>query len=102
MNSPRADLISQARTFLSDPSVATHPISKKLQYLESKGLTPTEIDAALGSLGAISLGGGALKAKSGLREADWRDWFVMVTVGGAVSWVGYRLMQVSKNNQEHA
>lgn len=28
-------------------------------------------------------------------ERDWRDWFIMGVVGGAVGWVGVRLVQVS-------
>lgn len=43
----RMDLISTAVNFLNDPQVKSAPLSKRLAFLESKGLTQEEIDLAL-------------------------------------------------------
>ena len=39
----REDLVSSALTFLSDPNVQVSPLTKRLSFLESKGLTQEEI-----------------------------------------------------------
>lgn len=44
---PREDLVSSAVTFLRDPSVASSPIEKRIEFLKSKNLTQEEIDASL-------------------------------------------------------
>ncbi|KEF52285.1 uncharacterized protein A1O9_11525 [Exophiala aquamarina CBS 119918] len=44
---PREDLISSAVTFLQDPSVATAPVEKRIEFLKSKNLTQEEIDLSL-------------------------------------------------------
>lgn len=43
----RSDLILTAVNFLKDPQVKTAPLSKRLAFLEGKGLTSEEIDLAL-------------------------------------------------------
>lgn len=43
----RIDLVGTAVKFLSDPSVAAAPLSRRLAFLEQKGLTAAEIDLAL-------------------------------------------------------
>lgn len=43
----RSELIATAVTFLKDPQVQAAPLSKRLAFLESKGLTQQEIDLAL-------------------------------------------------------
>lgn len=43
----RQELISNAVSFLTDPSVNDTPLTKKIQFLESKGMTNTEIQHAL-------------------------------------------------------
>lgn len=44
---PREDLISSAVTFLQDPSVASAPLEKRIEFLKSKNLTQEEIDLSL-------------------------------------------------------
>lgn len=43
----RPDLVSTAVNFLKDPQVKAAPLSKRLAFLESKGLTAEEIDLVL-------------------------------------------------------
>lgn len=49
---PRTELVSGAVTFLRDPSVASSPLEKRLEFLKSKNLTQEEIDLALSQAGA--------------------------------------------------
>ncbi|QKX61504.1 uncharacterized protein TRUGW13939_08655 [Talaromyces rugulosus] len=44
----RSALLEQARNFLSEPSISDAPTSRKIEFLESKGLTNGEIQALLG------------------------------------------------------
>ena len=44
---PREDLVMSAVTFLQDPSVASSSPDKRIAFLQSKNLTPEEIDLAL-------------------------------------------------------
>ncbi|EXJ82750.1 hypothetical protein A1O3_06565 [Capronia epimyces CBS 606.96] len=44
---PREDLVSSAVTFLQDPSVASAPLEKRIEFLKSKNLTQEEIDLSL-------------------------------------------------------
>eukprot|EP00613_Pedinella_sp_CCMP2098_P039816 CAMPEP_0171791320 /NCGR_PEP_ID=MMETSP0991-20121206/66252_1 /TAXON_ID=483369 /ORGANISM="non described non described, Strain CCMP2098" /LENGTH=114 /DNA_ID=CAMNT_0012401093 /DNA_START=50 /DNA_END=390 /DNA_ORIENTATION=+ len=43
----RQDQVASGVTFLSHPNVKSTPLSQRLAFLEQKGLTPTEIEAAL-------------------------------------------------------
>lgn len=43
----RPDLIATAVNFLNDPQVKAAPLSKRLAFLEGKGLTQEEIDLAI-------------------------------------------------------
>ncbi|KIW18450.1 hypothetical protein PV08_02738 [Exophiala spinifera] len=44
---PREDLVTSAVTFLQDPSVASAPLEKRIEFLQSKNLTQEEIDLSL-------------------------------------------------------
>ncbi|KAH6595896.1 hypothetical protein BASA61_003650 [Batrachochytrium salamandrivorans] len=44
---PREDLVANAVKFLRDPKVQTAPLAKRLAFLETKGMTSAEIEAAL-------------------------------------------------------
>jgi peroxin-14 len=44
---PREDLVSSAVTFLRDPSVASSPVEKRMEFLKSKNLTQEEIEISL-------------------------------------------------------
>jgi peroxin-14 len=47
MAPPREDLVASAVTFLQDPSVASSPVEKRIEFLKSKNLTQEEIDVSL-------------------------------------------------------
>jgi hypothetical protein len=104
-NMSRAPLIASAVTFLRDPSTSSSPLAQRIAFLESKGLSPPEIEQALSAAssngggnysGGNGYGGGGYGGMRGKEfERDWRDWFIMGVVGGAVGWVGVRLVQVS-------
>ncbi|KAJ9610861.1 peroxisomal membrane protein pex14 [Cladophialophora chaetospira] len=51
---PREDLVSSAVTFLQDPSVASAPVEKRIEFLKSKNLTQEEIEASLARAGGDS------------------------------------------------
>jgi len=98
---PRADMIQSAVTFLGDPKVQDSPMSQRISFLESKGLTSHEIDVALGQAGH----GGAPMVRPGAAypmmpayppiqsRRDWRDWFIMAVVSGTV---GYGLIALAR------
>ncbi|ORX98803.1 hypothetical protein K493DRAFT_313491 [Basidiobolus meristosporus CBS 931.73] len=44
---PRPQMIAQALSFLNSPNVQSAPMSKKIAFLQKKGLTQAEIDAAV-------------------------------------------------------
>lgn len=109
--SSRAALISSAVSFLRDPSTAQSPLAQRIGFLESKGLTPQEIELALSqangshnsgiSMTPYAQGGGphGRMMAGGMMareyERDWRDWFIMAVVGGSVGYVATKLAQVS-------
>lgn len=43
----RPDMVNNAVSFLTDPSVKDTPLTKKIQFLESKGMTNSEIQQSL-------------------------------------------------------
>jgi hypothetical protein len=47
-SSDRSALLEQAKTFLADPEIRDATTSRKITFLESKGLTNDEIDSLLG------------------------------------------------------
>lgn len=51
---PRTELVTSAVTFLRDPSVASSPLEKRLEFLKSKNLTQEEIDLAISQAGGVS------------------------------------------------
>jgi len=111
----REDLVASATQFLQDPSVASSSVENRITFLRSKNLTQEEIDVAL----ARSSGSAAPpppsnspygSAPSGPVQGyyqpypqhawqpppasprrDWRDWFIMATVVGGVSYGLYSL-----------
>ncbi len=120
-HSLRPEAISSAVSFLSDSKVASAPLSQRISFLESKGLSAAEIDAAVtqtggGGGGALmgpragAPGGGyyspgpygvpphiaaqqAAAAAAQQQGRDWRDWFIMAVVSGTV---GYGLVGLAK------
>jgi len=107
----REELVASAVTFLQDPSVTTSPIENRIAFLQSKNLTQEEIDAALARAGGESAppysnyapqqqvvrqpqpGYGGYQQYAWQQppppevpKRDWRDWFIMATVMGGVSY----------------
>ena len=99
----RTALISSAVSFLRDPATANSPLAQRVAFLESKGLTPTEIESALASAStpAYSPNGLSYNRSTQFRgvtpeyERDWRDWFIMSVIGGSVAYLALGLAQVS-------
>ncbi|CAH7690596.1 peroxisomal membrane anchor protein conserved region-domain-containing protein [Phakopsora pachyrhizi] len=95
----REDLISSAVSFLRDPTVADSPLTKRISFLESKGLTQSETDEALRRASTIPTIPQPIMSRGGRYgnpteiERDWRDWFVMTVIGGGV---GYLFTKLAK------
>ncbi|WFD25377.1 peroxisomal membrane protein pex14 [Malassezia nana] len=97
----RADMIQSAIQFLEDPKVQSSPVSQRISFLESKGLTPQEIDAALSQAGRAGGAAVAPRAPYPMMPAyppvrpqrDWRDWFIMTVVAGTV---GYGVVALAR------
>ncbi|KAF7306990.1 hypothetical protein MIND_00491800 [Mycena indigotica] len=83
--SDRNELIRNAVVFLNDPNTQTSPYAQRVQFLEAKGLTPSEIDLAIrqaaqtGSYAAYPISPPAYKW-------DWRDYFITAVVSGTVTY----------------
>ncbi|AOW05173.1 YALI0E09405p [Yarrowia lipolytica CLIB122] len=108
---PREDLVQSAVAFLNDPQAATAPLAKRIEFLESKDMTPEEIEEALKRAGSgsaqshpgsvVSHGGAAptvpasyaFQSAPPLPERDWKDVFIMATVTVGV---GFGLYTVAK------
>lgn len=103
------DLIKSAVSFLNDPNVASSPLNKKVEFLESKGLNQQEIEEALNRTNSTQLTPGQTAtskpvaaepyapidyynmAPPQLPERSWKDYFIMAT---ATAGVTYGLYQV--------
>lgn len=94
----RSDLVSSAVKFLTDPKVRDAPLAKRISFLETKGLSQDEIQAAL----KMAEGGPAvplpsypqhmdLSLRDPSREWGWKD-YTLLLVGLAGS--GYGLFQL--------
>ncbi|KAH9445197.1 hypothetical protein Pst134EA_031728 [Puccinia striiformis f. sp. tritici] len=74
-------------------------LAKRIAFLESKGLTPSEIEEALRRASHLSTSQNAFAAgyrgpyQADRDATDWRDWFVMTVIGGGV---GYLLINLAK------
>lgn len=107
----REELVDSAVKFLNDPQVAASSLAKRVEFLESKELTPEEVEEALkrakdsGSTPtkvqpASSVSSGNYFSSSSfiqpsppLPPRDWRDYFVMATVSAGI---GYGIYEVAK------
>jgi peroxin-14 len=102
--STRQDLVRSAVNFLRDPKVQASPLQKRVAFLESKGLTSEEIEAALreakegvSSSPPPSLPAGQqpmlVQQPPTVPRLDWRDYFVAaVLIGG----IGFAIATVVK------
>lgn len=115
----RPDMVTSAVSFLVDPKVQTSTLSQRVQFLESKGLNPEEIDEAMRQSGTStsSVASAApgpsravhqqqpMYAPQGYQQPyypqqmaqqqgrDWRDWFIMAVVSGTI---GYGVISFAK------
>ncbi|ANB12315.1 Pex14p [Sugiyamaella lignohabitans] len=108
----RDELVRSAITFLNDPEVAGASLAKRVEFLESKGLTKEEIEEALrqneqagsqkttstNSNSPVSYSNGPqlpppLSLPPSIPERDWKDHFIMATVSVGVA---YGIYEVSK------
>ncbi|KZL84971.1 peroxisomal membrane anchor protein [Colletotrichum incanum] len=116
----REDIVASAQTdqpvVLQDPSVASSSIENRVAFLRTKNLTQEEIDAALSRVGAQPASAAAPGPMAVAQQQqqqpyyqpyppqyaawqppppppkrDWRDWFIMATVVGGVSYGAYAL-----------
>jgi Pex14 N-terminal domain len=107
---PREELISSAVTFLSDPKVQSSPLTKRLSFLESKGLTQEEITEVLNRLNnppttptppvsppvpQYAAYGNPYGPPPEVPARDWRDWFIMAVVTSGLSYGVYTIAKVS-------
>jgi peroxin-14 len=115
----REDLITSAVTFLSDPKVQSSPLTKRLSFLESKGLTQEEITEVLNRLNNPAHVAAASSAPAppvpqytsysnpyGQTPEppyrDWRDWFIMAVVTSGVSYGFFTLAKAQSNREDVA
>ncbi|GMM30038.1 Pex14 protein [Martiniozyma asiatica (nom. inval.)] len=107
----RQELIDSALQFLADPQVSNQPLSSKLSFLESKGLTPEEIQVALAQAKgstpttveqpmAPPLAGPLYSHSSPplptqpLPNAyDWKDYLIMTTTTAGFLYGAYHLVK---------
>lgn len=117
---PREDIITSAVTFLQDPSVASSPVEKRIEFLRSKNLTEEEVQVSLARAGDPSTPtqpqsqyyppqqqyGRPPPQTFGYNpyadfeaappeppKRDWRDWFIMATVVTGASYGLYVLAE---------
>ncbi|KAG9222878.1 hypothetical protein CCMSSC00406_0000433 [Pleurotus cornucopiae] len=94
--SSREELVRNAVAFLVDPKSQASPLAQRIQFLEAKGLTPSEIDIAVRQ---ASLNSSGSQPTAGLPVYgpnyghalvpprpvwDWRDYFITAVVSGTI------------------
>lgn len=112
----REELITSAVSFLSDPKVQSAALAKKVSFLESKGLTPEEIEEAMArangkaptiapaSQGTMMISQPGMVSQSiappvpARPTYDWRDIFIAAMLAGGV---GYGVWNLAKVHQDH-
>ena len=106
----REELVSSAYTFLSDPKVQTSPLTKRLAFLESKGLTQEEITEVLNRLKNPQPSAAPTTPAPPVPQyapygdpygqppeppgRDCRDWFIMAVVTSGLTYGLYTLATV--------
>ncbi|MDC6274295.1 hypothetical protein PP714_09920 [Lacticaseibacillus paracasei] len=117
----RQEMLDNAVSFLTDPSVADTPMAKKIQFLESKGMSNAEINQALtiaatqqqthkapppappipAGAGVPSTGGGlgvapfpyyAPPPPPAPRSYDWKDYVIMGTTSAGIMYGAYQIV----------
>lgn len=123
----REEIVASAMNFLQDPNVVSSSVESKVSFLQSKNLTPEEIDTALARVGSPTASAQAVAAPVQHQSQqpyygqyqqpppygwqapppapprrDWRDWFIMATVVGGVSYGLYAVTKVSRSHKAQA
>ncbi|KAG6850492.1 hypothetical protein H0H93_012493 [Arthromyces matolae] len=91
----RQELVQNAVAFLMDPKTQASPLQQRMQFLEAKGLSPQEIDAAFKQAALNTQGPSHGQSYSatytqyplGVPAAtrwDWRDYFITAIISGSV------------------
>lgn len=106
------ELINSAVTFLKDPQVASSPLTKKIEFLESKGLNQQEIEEALKrandnapqTIGTtqsstytppVPQQGPPIdyyNAPPPIPERSWKDYFIMATATAGITYGFYQVL----------
>lgn len=107
------DLIVSAVSFLKDPNVLDSPLTKKVEFLESKGLNQQEIEEAFRRVSGNGTAGSVANTTSSdetyqqpanrlppidyynaptLPERSWKDYFIMATTTVGVSYGLYQVV----------
>lgn len=112
----REDLISSAINFLNDPKVQSAALTKKVSFLESKGMTAEEIEEAMArasgkapSSNATAAGTSSYSQPNGMvlqtapppvptrPRYDWRDLFIAAVLAGGVGYGVWTLAKVKSD-----
>ncbi|KAJ8469443.1 hypothetical protein ONZ45_g16888 [Pleurotus djamor] len=93
--SAREELLRNAVAFLSDPKSQSSSLAQRIQFLEAKGLTPSEIDMAMKqassnqtvpthAAGLPVYGPHYAPVPPPRPTWDWRDYFITAVVSGTI------------------
>ncbi|KAI0307802.1 peroxisomal membrane anchor protein conserved region-domain-containing protein, partial [Multifurca ochricompacta] len=95
----RQELILNAVTFLTDPKTQASPLAQRVQFLEAKGLTGTEIEEAMRQANSSDPHPSHLQQPSynpmygplpyvpqHNPQWDWRDYFITAVVSGSLAY----------------
>ncbi|TDL28725.1 hypothetical protein BD410DRAFT_760268 [Rickenella mellea] len=98
----RPDLVRSAVAFLSDPKTQASSYAQRVQFLEAKGLTPSEIEEAMRQATRLQTSNynspymsslpptyepSMYSARTNDAQAwDWRDYFIMAVVSGSFTY----------------
>lgn len=107
------ELVNSAVSFLQDPNVASSPINKKVEFLQTKGLNDQEIDEAIKRANGAANTGAAqpdtpMTYKDAMHsstapldyyamapavpERTWKDYFIMATATAGVTYGFYQVV----------
>jgi hypothetical protein len=116
--SMREDLINSALSFLSDPKVQDAPLTKKVSFLESKGMTSEEIEEALARANGKSTGSAQTATATAGTMAhqpimvqkpppvpvrpsyDWKDVFIGAVLAGGLGYGAWTLAKVRQKKKK--
>lgn len=108
----RKELFDSAVAFLGDPGIKDAPLTKKIEFLKSKGLSEEEVELALqeakgqgqgqGQGQSAESGDNMVRARGGreymyeavpppLPRRDWKDYFIMATATAGLLYGAYEV-----------